>query len=428
LDDFFRPLVLSKAQARDAVICTSRAARTAFLNLLGLAEEGLKESGVKEPIGYGGQLPVIPLGVDTTLYRPRDKSDVRYQLHLPQDAFVMLWVGRLSPRSKADLNPLVHAHAVVRQRNPTARIMLVVVGTDRENHSYELLELAAALGTTPDVRIERTTPTSPIQLWYSAADVFVSPVDNVQETFGLTNLEAMASGLPQVVSDWNGYRETVVHGSTGFLIPTFWGDCDDEAIAAWQLWGDAPESERLLARTVAISVGDLCRFIETLLLEKDLRTEMGLASRARAESQFTWRRVIGLYEECWHELIETEAGDPTQLPSGGTPAFYSTFGHYASRTLDADSLVRISTLGTRRPLISPNGTFGRTVEVESRILAQIVAALEQQDEPMTLGAIASTLVTNDCSSQQIIRGVLNGIKLNALEITGRVRDAMSRVE
>ena len=38
-------------------------------------------------------------------------------------------------------------------------------------------------------------------------DIFVSLSDNIQETFGLTPLEGMASGLPVVATDWNGYRD-----------------------------------------------------------------------------------------------------------------------------------------------------------------------------------------------------------------------------
>ena len=45
--------------------------------------------------------------------------------------------------------------------------------------------------------------------------------DNFQETFGLTPLEGMASGLPVIVSDWNGYKSTVRNNIDGFKIPTY---------------------------------------------------------------------------------------------------------------------------------------------------------------------------------------------------------------
>src|SRR6185437_4529883 len=51
---------------------------------------------------------------------------------------------------------------------------------------------------------------------WAAGDLFVSLSDGIQETFGLTPVEAMAAGLPVVVSDWNGYRDTVRDGVEGF--------------------------------------------------------------------------------------------------------------------------------------------------------------------------------------------------------------------
>src|SRR5258708_11547844 len=50
-------------------------------------------------------------------------------------------------------------------------------------------------------------------------------------------IEAMAAGVPQVVSDWSGYRDIVVHGETGFRVQTYWASCDDDAIAQWAVWG-----------------------------------------------------------------------------------------------------------------------------------------------------------------------------------------------
>ena len=55
---------------------------------------------------------------------------------------------------------------------------------------------------------------------WAAADIFCSLSDNVQETFGIVPLEAMAAGLPQIVSDWDGYKDTVREGVDGFRIPT----------------------------------------------------------------------------------------------------------------------------------------------------------------------------------------------------------------
>src|SRR4029079_16664641 len=65
-------------------------------------------------------------------------------------------------------------------------------------------------GRQPDVRFS---------IW-SVADIFISFSDNIQETFGLTPIEAMAAGLPCVVTDWNGYRDTVRDGEDGFRIAT----------------------------------------------------------------------------------------------------------------------------------------------------------------------------------------------------------------
>ena len=53
----------------------------------------------------------------------------------------------------------------------------------------------------------------------SAADIFVFPIDNVQETFGLAPVEAMAAGLPVIVSDWDGLKETV-SPDAGIRVPT----------------------------------------------------------------------------------------------------------------------------------------------------------------------------------------------------------------
>ena len=53
----------------------------------------------------------------------------------------------------------------------------------------------------------------------SGGDFFVFPIDNLQETFGLAPIEAMAAGLPVIVSDWDGMKDTVTP-DVGYRIPT----------------------------------------------------------------------------------------------------------------------------------------------------------------------------------------------------------------
>ena len=60
---------------------------------------------------------------------------------------------------------------------------------------------------------------------YSGCDAFLFP--SVTDTFGMVVLEALACGLPAIVSDMGGPREIVVHGKTGYVLPA-----DD--VKAWQ--------------------------------------------------------------------------------------------------------------------------------------------------------------------------------------------------
>ncbi len=92
-------------------------------------------------------------------------------------------------------------------------------------HANEHIEKAFAAGAqlvSPSVRVvtlDGRVAENRETAWASA-DVFCSLSDNIQETFGIVPIEAMAAGLPVVVSDWDGYKDTVRDGIDGFRIPT----------------------------------------------------------------------------------------------------------------------------------------------------------------------------------------------------------------
>ena len=85
----------------------------------------------------------------------------------------------------------------------------------------------------------------------TASDMAISLVDCLQETFGLAPVEAMASGLPVVVSNWDGYRDTVVDGRTGYLIETHsfepgWNNQINQQLAV---------NENVIVSTVSSQIG-----------------------------------------------------------------------------------------------------------------------------------------------------------------------------
>jgi glycosyltransferase involved in cell wall biosynthesis len=95
--------------------------------------------------------------------------------------------------------------------------------------------------------------------FYYSVDMFVMP--SRRESFGVSAVEASATGLPVVASRFGGIPEIVVHGETGLLV-----DPDDI-----HGFGEA---------------------IVTLGENEDLRRQMGVKARARAEERFNWRNSV----------------------------------------------------------------------------------------------------------------------------------------
>ncbi len=124
-----------------------------------------------------------------------------------------------------------------------------------------------------------------------AADIFTSLSDNIQETFGLTPVEAMAAGLPCVVSDWNGYKDTVRDGVDGFRVPVHTpppgsgGDLADRfdlGVADYDHYiGEA-------SLFTAVDVEAAAEAYRRLITSPDLRRTMGEAGRKRAAEIYDW--------------------------------------------------------------------------------------------------------------------------------------------
>ena len=341
IPDFLTHLLIG-ARPWDSIVCPETPVLRVMQNHLDRLRTCLHEQFGLD-LKYEGRLDSIPLGVNTHTYRPRDKQALRQQFGLPLDKVLLLWVGRFSHYDKMDLRPLLLAFKAALEKCSKNEAVLVLAGDDtRYNYSEKVIELATELGIEKQLILLKNRSRIDFPLLYSAADIFVSPCDNIQETFGLTVLEGMASGLPVVCSDWDGYMATVRHGKTGFRVPTYWMECDADICTY------APVSHMLynqfyLSQSISFDVKYMANALSLLIDNDGLRSKMGSQARQHVLETYDWKVVIHRYIELWEELYQIAASHPvtaTQSPSWYRPQYFKTFEHYATTTLKPTTQVR----------------------------------------------------------------------------------------
>ena len=342
----FLPRVLSTmvmgARSSDSIICTADSARTVMLNWI---EHLRREFGAQTGAGvsYEGRLDKIPLGVDAEIFAPKNKAQVRQSLQLPANDVVLLYVGRFSHIDKMDLFPLLLAFKHALERSPAQQsVTLVLAGSDSPyQYAGRVAQFAADLGIAGRVIVRTNLPDHDVPDYYAAADIFISPSDNIQETFGISIIEAMACGLPVICSDWDGYRELVEHEVTGYRVPTYWMQCDQKicdhaGLADWML------DHFYLGQSVSVDVTAMTLAIELLIGDENRRRQWGARGRQRVLEHFDWPVIIRQYLDLWQELKTLAVAEPVgnvRNTSWYRPDFFQTFRHYPTRILESSTKV-----------------------------------------------------------------------------------------
>jgi glycosyltransferase involved in cell wall biosynthesis len=352
-------LVTAPFETYDALVCTSRAVASMVREVTQAYGDYLRAhlggTPARRPAdSIPSRLETIPLGVDIDRFSPASQEDravARRLLNVHDEEVAILYVGRLSHHAKAHPFPMFRG-ASEAARVTGRQVHLILAGWAAHPAIHDAFvdgarifagNVRTSLVDGRDAQIRRA-------VWH-AADLFVSPSDNIQETFGVAVLEAMASGLAVVASDWDGYRDLVQHGQTGLLVPTAMVEGATAGATARLLTGELTY-DHFLAEVSQATVVDVPAFGAALARsvgDEAMRRRMGEAGRRRACEHFAWRHVIHSYEQLWRDQeaersARARAGRATApaLDRAG-PAVYPnperTFAEYpTSRLSGSDAL------------------------------------------------------------------------------------------
>ncbi|MFY9289026.1 MAG: glycosyltransferase family 4 protein [Alphaproteobacteria bacterium] len=316
--DLLERYCLTPSDENDAIVCPSHAVRSAISAFWDNYSAYLQQrfgTYFKCPV----QLPIIPLGIDIERYEaistPAKRSDQRQKLGFKDDDIVLLWVGRLSHAIKA--HPLPMFQAAERAAEKTgATVHLVMVGYFVPDDAGPMFQaLAADICKKAKVHfIANNDPRFPEGLW-AAGDIFLSLIDNMQESFGLTPIEAMAAGLPRVISDWDGYRDSVTDGEDGFLIRTTQPPPGNGRALSELLLSGKEMYGGFLAKSalsVAVDYEMATEAIIKLIQDKNKRKSMAEKAHKRVRPTYSWQSIIPAYEALWKEMSNKRKAKPHQ--------------------------------------------------------------------------------------------------------------------
>lgn len=334
-------LAILFSEPYDVLIATSEQARIALENTVTAAAEVL---GAATGVARRMSIVKIPLCVDTGFIKESHPKAARQLLGLGPDDIVLLYLGRLSSSYKGDLEPLMRVVALLHQQTPNLK--LVLAGRDSEqSYSDELIQMANGLGIRGSVTVLPNFPYFLKPTLLCSADIFVSPVDNIQESFGLSIVEAMAAGLPVVASDWSGYRDIVVHGQTGLLVDTYWDATSAVNVSRLALLPQSGIAERLLSEATVVSSRSLYQSLESLVGNGELRQAFGESGRRRAETLFSIGAVAPQYDALWKEQWDEIDRQPPGSRAGSSVDLNTVFRHFASHQTSDEMLLVCSSSG-----------------------------------------------------------------------------------
>jgi len=226
-------------------------------------------SAIKTIVGFGvdeEKVKLIVHGVDLRVFHPiENKEDLKEELCVKQNYQVVISTRNLEP--SYDVGTLIKAIPYVIDKCPNTYFLIVGEGTLR----HQLEELACKLGVAENVRFVGSVSNREMPKFLGASDIFVST--SLSDTRSVSLLEAMACGLPVVVTDLEGNKECVKEGVNGFLF----SKGDFKALAEKTIY---------------------------LLRDEDTRRRFGVINRRYVEKEGSYEKEMRKMEKLYKELVE----------------------------------------------------------------------------------------------------------------------------
>ncbi len=208
---------------------------------------------------HGHDIEIIPNGVDTVRFSPKNKPLEKFS----DGKLNILFTGRIEKRK--GLIYLIKAYQNLKKKYPAIRLIVVGKGPLLTGLRKYIIKHRVR-----GVHFEGFVSTEILPRYFATADIFCSPA-LFGESFGIVLLEAMAASKPVVAFNISGYRDVVDSGKNGLLAETK-------------------------------NHEDLGKKLEALITNKGLRQKLGKNGLMKAR-KFTWsmiaRRNIGYYKNIW---------------------------------------------------------------------------------------------------------------------------------
>lgn len=238
--------------------------RAAVIHCTSASEaEDVRNFGIKTPT------ITVPLGVNQPIYLPDTKKKLHYVYGIPSEIPVVLFLSRLHYKKRPDL--------LVRSLNQLAtqndNFHLILAGAGEPDYIDYLKNLIASLGLTSQTSFAGFVTGEDKQLLFQGSDIFVLP--SFSENFGIAVAEAMAVGLPVIVTPGVQIAPEIALSKAGLVVEG---------------------EEDTLANAIA-----------QLLKSPKLRQQLGENGQRLVNSRYSWSAIAQNLSTVYQSIIEQKS-------------------------------------------------------------------------------------------------------------------------